>query len=57
MPISSKLPLKKNIHTVHNLITFSIVSPKKNRIQPPPPLIKTKLKYVKNDHSKLPLKK
>ena len=25
MPISSKLPLKKKINTVHNLITFSIV--------------------------------
>ena len=30
MPISSKLPLKKKIDTVHNLITFSIVFTNKN---------------------------
>ena len=33
MPISSKLPLKKNINTVHNLITFSIVFTNKNRAE------------------------
>ena len=30
MPISSKLPLKKKINTVHILITFSIVFTNKN---------------------------
>ena len=41
MPISSKLPLKKKINTVHNLITFSIVFTNKNGagvdLTPPPP--------------------
>ena len=40
MPISSKVPLKKMINTVHNLITFSIVFTNKNegggRFNPPP---------------------
>ena len=38
--ISNKLPLKKMINTVHNLITFSIVFTNKNegggRFNPPP---------------------
>ena len=41
MTISSKLPLKRKINTVHNLITFSIVFTNKNegggRFNPYPP--------------------
>ena len=44
MPLSSKLPLKKKINTVHNLITFSIIFTNKNGgwvvdLTTPPPSI------------------